>query len=1084
MYDDIMIFHQALTPGQISELARVNPPIPEKDKPGNFEGAAAWYPLDTDGFDAIADFDMTFYEESYTRNYGGRGDVVVFSDTVTTYGIVEGLIPVSGENFSFAAWVYWDSEYAVTWQTFMEFYSTEDGDHLYISPKIDWGDEYGMVVQSAGGWENMGTGIPFPMDRWAHIAFTFNSGFVVLYLDGEKVGEQSFGSRWADLAPDQFYLGPNILEDRFYVSTKGMFDDVVFYDQVLTSFQIEALAEDRTASRPDVDNYVMEAEDYVFGDWSSGQDGELAYASWAGADMTEEASDPDALLYGIFKGEGAFHVWAHVKLGAKEDTAFYLAENDASWSPSGVSEAGTGWEWVKLYQTSVLSGGEHLLKIAPAAREIWLDKLVITADFGYDPVTEFEKTDVEAPTTPGDPAVSHVSEKTALILWDAATDNVGVTSYDIMEGDRVVLVTANPLIRPDLLASTTYDFAIRAKDLDGNVSESSASATFTTSDLTFGIDYTNPVQTIHHFGASDGWWANWVARWPDAKKEDIASILFSDAVDESGNPEGIALSGWRYQIGAGSLDMENSGFSSGNWFREIRSYMKADGSYDWEAQANSEYWLDKAREYGVGHFVAWCNSPPYHMTKNGYTFRTAEVPGYNLDAAKYHNYANFLATIAKHFQDEGKPFDAFSPINEPQWDWIAGVGNAGQAGSYASNSEIAGVVKAVNSAFTSQGVNSKILITEAGHIGFLHSYSESFTESSDQVDAFWDSGSAEYIGDQSHLATWVAGHSYGSSDDVSTAVNMRRDVRNKLAEKDSGLEYWQSEYSLLGGEHEEGRDPGAMTSIDYGLWLARLIHFDLVEANATGWDFWTALSIPGAATHEERFGLLNWYPDPNDATHTDGSYDVAKICWALGNYSRFIRPGYQRLATSRSDGLNSIGAADNQLFSAYVAGDGSEVVIVAINYGDASQNLTFAVDNIPAGMAIDSYKAYLTTDGENLAVADALAGTPFMMPPKSIVTLVGALSDASGIGDPGAGSKLLSLFEVYPNPSSSQAFVRFQGEPARSIQVLDMTGKKVASYEVNSSIVAIPTGSMMQGTYILSVDYGYKRVNSKLLIIR
>jgi hypothetical protein len=239
-------------------------------------------------------------------------------------------------------------------------------------------------------------------------------------------------------------------------------------------------------------------------------------------------------------------------------------------------------------------------------------------------------------------------------------------------------------------------------------------------------------------------------------------------------------------------------------------------------------------------------------------------------------------------------------------------------------------------------------------------------ETSDQIDAFWDPSSTEYIGDQPAVAKWVAGHSYYSTDDVATAVNHRRSLSEKLAEKDAGLEFWQTEYSLLSTDYQEGRDPGKLTSIDYGLWLARLMHIDLVDGNATGWDFWTSMSMPAAASHEERFGLLNWYPDPPNATHTDGTYDVAKICWAFGNFSRFVRPGYTRLGTSRSDGLNTIGASTNQLYSAYLSDDESNLVIVAINYDDSPQNLSLIMDNLPSYLSFDSYTAYVTTDDEDL----------------------------------------------------------------------------------------------------------------------
>jgi len=242
------------------------------------------------------------------------------------------------------------------------------------------------------------------------------------------------------------------------------------------------------------------------------------------------------------------------------------------------------------------------------------------------------------------------------------------------------------------------------------------------------------------------------------------------------------------------------------------------------------------------------------------------------------------------------------------------------------------------------------------------------------------------------------------------------------------------------------------------------------------------MSIPEAATHEERFGLMNWYPDPDNNTHTDGSYDVAKICWALGNYSRFVRPGYERLSTVRSDGLNSIGAADNQLFSAYLADDESELVIVAINYGEASQNLSFTLNDLPAQLAIDSYKAYITNADDDLkVVSDVDLSTPFLMPPKSIITFVGSLNAPIGIID-----KELDrgTFQVYPNPSSSVAYVRFTGELAEKIEVLDLTGKTVAHVEVTASTTMIPTDRMQGGTYILAIDFGNWSAFGKLTVVK
>ena len=69
-------------------------------------------------------------------------------------------------------------------------------------------------------------------------------------------------------------------------------------------------------------------------------------------------------------------------------------------------------------------------------------------------------------------------------------------------------------------------------------------------------------QTIHGFGASDAWSTQFVGKnWPLIKKNQIADYLFSTATDAQGNPKGIGLNTWRFNIGAGS---STQGGASGN----------------------------------------------------------------------------------------------------------------------------------------------------------------------------------------------------------------------------------------------------------------------------------------------------------------------------------------------------------------------------------------------------------------------------------------------------------------------------------------------------------------------------------------
>src|SRR5689334_6581885 len=71
---------------------------------------------------------------------------------------------------------------------------------------------------------------------------------------------------------------------------------------------------------------------------------------------------------------------------------------------------------------------------------------------------------------------------------------------------------------------------------------------------TIAIDLSKTHQTINNFGASDAWSCQFVGNWPEEKKNKIADLLFSMDTLKDGSPKGIALSTWRFNIGAGSAE--------------------------------------------------------------------------------------------------------------------------------------------------------------------------------------------------------------------------------------------------------------------------------------------------------------------------------------------------------------------------------------------------------------------------------------------------------------------------------------------------------------------------------------------------
>jgi hypothetical protein len=73
--------------------------------------------------------------------------------------------------------------------------------------------------------------------------------------------------------------------------------------------------------------------------------------------------------------------------------------------------------------------------------------------------------------------------------------------------------------------------------------------------FTIIIDANDKAQTIQNIGASGCWYSEGIGKyWPLNKKERIAQLLFSRKLDNAGNPTGIGLSAFRFNIGGGTAE--------------------------------------------------------------------------------------------------------------------------------------------------------------------------------------------------------------------------------------------------------------------------------------------------------------------------------------------------------------------------------------------------------------------------------------------------------------------------------------------------------------------------------------------------
>ncbi len=492
------------------------------------------------------------------------------------------------------------------------------------------------------------------------------------------------------------------------------------------------------------------------------------------------------------------------------------------------------------------------------------------------------------------------------------------------------------------------------------------------------ISLTAEKQTIHSFGASDCWSVKYVGNWSDVqKKNHIADLLFSTDTTSSGNPKGIGLSLWRFNIGSGSYEQGTASDIPDEWRRE-ECFLNENGTYNWGKQKGQQWFLQAARQHGVAYTLGFSLTPPAFMSQNGKTYNSSSTPNLNIKAGMTNAYADFLSVVSAHFK-----FNFLSPVNEPQWFW--GKDRVSQEGSQATNTEIADLVKAVSAKLPAKSPETQVVTGEAGQWDFL--YGNNTDGRGDQINQFFSPSSANYIADRPNVKKVISGHSYFTTCPDNNMVNVRNQVAAKARQTDPGLEVWQTEFGILGNICNQYNGGPRNTSIDYGLYVAKVIHHDLTIANVTSWQWWLAIS---PYNYSDALVYLN---DPAGTINVagcknDGQVLESKQLWAMGNYSRFIRPGMKRVQAAADGISNPLAAAASLMVSAYKDEVQKKIVVVIINPEQKEKEFQLTgTDNTfkLSGSLLNVY----TTDSQNDLKKTVSPADKVKIAARSVVTLVG-----------------------------------------------------------------------------------------------
>ncbi|MFE6076809.1 RICIN domain-containing protein [Paenibacillus sp. NPDC057886] len=356
---------------------------------------------------------------------------------------------------------------------------------------------------------------------------------------------------------------------------------------------------------------------------------------------------------------------------------------------------------------------------------------------------------------------------------------------------------------------------------------------------------------------------------------------------------GLGLNVLRYNIGGG----DNPSSNVLEYRKAVPGYQPSPGVYDWNADANQRYMLQAAKSYGVNVFEAFANSAPYWMTISG-SVSGAANGGNNLKPDYYDDFADYLTEVVKHFRDNwGITFDTVTPLNEPISTWWK-LGN-NQEGMHFDRADQNTILSQVQSSLTAKGLSTKLSAPEEYSLDdtttSFNSYSSAVKSAISQINT----------------------HTYGGSN--------RASLRNTATS--AGKHLWTSEY----GDGDAS-----------GLTMSRTILKDIRNMGASAWVYWQAVDSADG---------WGFFKNVLNNTQTT-SYTVNQKYYVMGNYSKFIRPGYK-----------IIGMSDANTLAAYDAASG-KVVLVTTNSDSSDTAVTYDLSQFTS--VGSSAQVYRTSSTEKL----------------------------------------------------------------------------------------------------------------------
>jgi O-glycosyl hydrolase len=358
-----------------------------------------------------------------------------------------------------------------------------------------------------------------------------------------------------------------------------------------------------------------------------------------------------------------------------------------------------------------------------------------------------------------------------------------------------------------------------------------------------------PAQTFRGWGMSLAWEANDLyggGRQPARIKDPYGQSQYMDLL--YGDPATRLTLGFtiaRYNIGGGD-DPTHTHMRPD---AQMEGFQVSPGApFDWTRDAPQRRMLHEAQKRGAKIFEAFSNSPPYWMTVSGCSSGATVAHQDNLRPDMYENFVNYLATVVKHFRDvEGIKFESLEAFNEPDGAWMASGSQEGYAASYASQNAL---IAMLATKLKQDGVDTFVS-------GVDMSNAEDGVAGVNQLQP-------DALSALSRLNT----HDYHTD----TIGNPAKLMQYKSLARKLRKPIWMSELGCCFHGQGDGTDMWG------ALFMADSVRTDLRDLGAEAWVLW-----------QPDWNVIAFDPHA-------GAPQLKKQFYALAQYTRFIRPGFQMIS--------------------------------------------------------------------------------------------------------------------------------------------------------------------------------------------